>query len=208
MLGIRIAALALIALVFSLVGYRQSFAAPAAAPPKVETAIFAGGCFWCMETDMKAVPGVISVESGYTGGTLRNPTYRDVLTERTGHYEAVRVRFDANRVSYQQLMNRYWKLVDPTDAGGQFCDRGPSYKTAVFVSSPEQRRVAEASRAQAAMELMTGRMTTEILPAATFYLAEEYHRDYARRNKAAYAAYRTGCGRDRRLTAVWGRPAH
>lgn len=202
MLGFRTGTIALAALVFALAGYLQAFAATA----KVETATLAGGCFWCMESDMKAVPGVIAVESGYTGGTLKNPTYRDVLTERTGHYEAVRVRFDANRVSYQQLMTRYWKLVDPTDAGGQFCDRGPSYKTAVFVNGPEQRRVAEATRAEAARQLKTGRMTTEILPASEFYVAEAYHRDYAKRNKAAYAVYRAGCGRDRRLAAVWGRP--
>jgi peptide-methionine (S)-S-oxide reductase len=206
MTGARIGIIALAALIFTYAGYLQAYAAPAAGAAKVETAVLAGGCFWCMESDMKALPGVISVESGYTGGHTKDPTYRDVLTERTGHYEAVRVRFDANRLSYQQVMTRYWKLVDPTDAGGQFCDRGPSYKTAVFVSGPEQRRVAEATRAQAASQLKTGRMTTEILPAAAFYVAEAYHRDYAKRNKAAYAAYRAGCGRDRRLAAVWGRP--
>lgn len=176
-----------------------------AAPAKLQTAVFAGGCFWCMETDMKAIPGVVSVESGYTGGSLRHPTYQDVLTEKTGHYEAVRVRFDPAKIDYARLLQRYWKLVDPTDPDGQFCDRGPSYRTAVFVADPEQRRIAEASRAEAAKQLKTGRMTTQILPLGEFWPAEAYHRDYAKRNKLAYAAYRAGCGRDRRLTAVWGR---
>jgi peptide-methionine (S)-S-oxide reductase len=178
-----------------------------AAPDKTETAVFAGGCFWCMESDMKAIPGVVSVESGYTGGTLKNPSYEDVVTEKTGHYESVRVRFDPTKLPYQRLLARYWKLVDPTDAGGQFCDRGPSYKTAVFVT-PQQRAAAEASRAQAAKELKTGKMTTEILDLQTFYPAEEYHRDYAKRNRIRYSIYREGCGRDRRLAQVWGRAGH
>jgi peptide-methionine (S)-S-oxide reductase len=178
-----------------------------AAPAKTETAVFAGGCFWCMESDMKAIPGVVSVESGYTGGSLKNPSYEDVVTEKTGHYESVRVRYDPTKLPYQRLLARYWKLVDPTDPGGQFCDRGPSYKTAVFVT-PQQRPIAEASRAQAAKELKTGKMTTEILPLAEFYPAEEYHRDYAKRNRIRYSIYREGCGRDRRLAQVWGQAGH
>jgi peptide-methionine (S)-S-oxide reductase len=182
-------------------------AAAQAAPAKTETAVFSGGCFWCMESDMKSIPGVVSVESGYTGGTLKNPAYEDVITERTGHYESVRVRFDPTKLPYQRLLARYWKLVDPTDAGGQFCDRGPSYKTAVFVT-PQQRPAAEASRAQAAKELKMGKMTTEIIDLQTFYPAEEYHRDYAKRNRIRYEIYRESCGRDRRLTAVWGQAGH
>jgi peptide-methionine (S)-S-oxide reductase len=182
----------------------QAAPKPAAPPAKTETAVFSGGCFWCMESDMKAIPGVVSVESGYTGGHLKNPSYEDVVTEKTGHYESVRVKFDPTRLPYQQLLRRYWKLVDPTDAGGQFCDRGPSYKTAVWVT-PQQKPIAEASRAQAAKELKTGKMTTEILPLQTFYPAEEYHRDYAKRNRIRYEIYREGCGRDRRLAQVWGR---
>ncbi len=173
------------------------------APAKTQTAVFAGGCFWCMESDMKNVPGVVSVESGYTGGALKNPSYQDVLTEKTGHYEAVRVRFDPAKISYAGLLNRYWKLVDPTDEGGQFCDRGPSYRTAVFVT-PQQRAAAEQSRAQAATRLKTGKMTTQILNLGEFWPAEEYHRDYAKRNKLRYSAYRLGCGRDQRLAQVWG----
>ncbi|MBX9747735.1 MAG: peptide-methionine (S)-S-oxide reductase MsrA, partial [Hyphomonadaceae bacterium] len=161
--------------------------------------------FWCMEHDMGAIPGVISVESGYTGGTLDNPSYEDVLTERTGHYEAVRVRFDSGRITYRQLLDRYWPLVDPTDDGGQFCDRGPSYRTAIFVT-PAQRADAEASRAAIiASGRVNGRVLTPVLDAATFWPAEEYHRNYARRNPVHYAAYRTGCGRDRVLRQVWRR---
>jgi peptide-methionine (S)-S-oxide reductase len=194
---------ALFAVTFLLTTGALAAPRPAGAGPA--TAVFAGGCFWCMETDMKGVAGVVSVESGYTGGAMRNPSYRDVLTERTGHYEAVRVRYDPARISYEALLERYWKLVDPTDAGGQFCDRGPSYRTAVFVSGPEQRRIAEQSRARAAGRLKTGKMTTPVLNLGEFWPAEEHHRDYAKRNPLNYAAYRAGCGRDRRLVQVWGR---
>ena len=181
-------------------------AAPrAATAAETQTAIFAGGCFWCMETDMKAIPGVVAVDSGYTGGTLANPTYQDVLTEKTGHYEAVRVRFDPKQITYRQLLDRYWKLVDPTDAAGQFCDRGPSYRPAVFVDGPGQQKIAEESRLAAAMNLKVGRMLASILPAGPFYQAEAYHRDFARRNKVSYEMYRVGCGRDARLAEVWGR---
>lgn len=172
---------------------------------ETQTAIFAGGCFWCMESDMKAIPGVAAVDSGYTGGALKNPRYQDVLTEKTGHYEAVRVRFDPKQITYRQLLDRYWKLVDPTDIGGQFCDRGPSYRPAVFVSGPEQRKIAEESRAAAAKALKVGSMLAQILPAGPFYMAEEHHRDFAARNKISYEMYRTGCGRDLRLAQVWGR---
>lgn len=194
---------ALIVVVLAM-GWALASAPAAKAAAKTETAIFAGGCFWCMESDMKAIPGVVSVESGYTGGTLKNPTYQDVITEKTGHYEAVRVRFDPARISYRQLLDRYWKLIDPTDDGGQFCDRGPSYRPAVFVSGPVQQKAAEASRAAAAKTLKTGRMVTPILPATTFYPAEEYHRDFAKRHALQYEMYRTGCGRDARLAMVWG----
>lgn len=179
-------------------------AAALAAPVKpTATAVFAGGCFWCMEHDMAGIPGVLKVESGYTGGKLKNPSYRDVLTETTGHYEAVRVTYDPSRLSYAFLLYRYWKLVDPTDDGGQFCDRGPSYRTAVFVT-PAQRAEAEKSRAEAAKKLKRGKMTTPVLDLGAFWPAEAYHRDYAKRNALKYNLYRTGCGRDTRLKAVWG----
>jgi peptide-methionine (S)-S-oxide reductase len=169
-----------------------------AVPARAETAIFAGGCFWCMEHDMKAIPGVKSVESGYIGGHVANPKYSDVTSEKSGHYEAVRVVFDEKRLPYGLLLERYWKLVDPTDAGGQFCDRGPSYRTAIFVTSPAQRRAAEASKAWAQGRLKSGRIVTPIIDAPRFWPAEEYHRDYAKRNAVNYNIYRAGCGRDAR----------
>ena len=178
-------------------------AALAAPPARTETAILAGGCFWCMENDMRGIPGVLKVESGYTGGHVKNPSYRDVTSERSGHYEAVRVTYDPARIDYGFLLYKYWKLVDPTDDGGQFCDRGPSYRPAVFVT-PAQRPIAETSRAEAAKRLKTGVMKAQILNAQTFWPAEAYHRDYARNNAAEYHIYRTGCGRDRRLKQVWG----
>lgn len=180
-------------------------ALPGAASAATQTAVFAGGCFWCMENDMRGIPGVTKVESGYTGGHVKNPTYRDVTSERSGHYEAVRVTYDPARIEYAYLLSRYWKLVDPTDDGGQFCDRGPSYRPAVFVDGPEQRAIAERSRDLAAKRLKTGTMKTPVLPRVTFWPAEPYHRDYARNNKVEYHLYRTGCGRDRRLAQVWGK---
>ncbi len=175
------------------------------APIATQTAILAGGCFWCMESDLKAVRGVISVDSGYTGGRLANPTYQDVLTEKTGHYEAVRVRFNPAQITYRQLLDRYWKLVDPTDTAGQFCDRGSSYRPAVFVDGSNQQKAAEDSRTEAAKHLKTGKMTAVILPAKPFYPAEPYHRNFAQRNKDGYEMYRIGCGRDARLIELWGR---
>ena len=176
--------------------------APAAPTAKTATAIYAGGCFWCAEHDLQAIPGVIDVVSGYTGGTLPNPRYEDVVTETTGHYEAVRVTYDPARISYRALTDRFWRLVDVTDKGGQFCDRGPSYRAAVFVT-PEQAPMAEASRA-AAQKALGQPIVTEILPVATFYVAEDYHQDYSEKNPVRYRLYRTGCGRDARLRAVWG----
>jgi peptide-methionine (S)-S-oxide reductase len=171
------------------------------APRDVQTAVFAGGCFWCMEHDMGAIPGVIDVTSGYTGGRSANPTYQN----HEGHFEAVRVRYDANRITYAQLLERYWPLTDPTDNGGQFCDRGSSYRPAIFVTA-SQRPVAEASKAALlSSNRVNGRIITPILPLGRFTVAEEYHRDYARRNPGRYAAYRQACGRDARLRQVWRR---
>ncbi len=163
--------------------------------------MFAGGCFWCMEHDMGAIPGVIEVMSGYTGGRNANPTYQN----HPGHYEAVRVRFDPAVISYRQLVDRYWLYTDPTDNGGQFCDRGSSYRPAIFVT-PAQRADAEASKREViASGRVNGRVITPILDLGRFTEAEEYHRDYARRNPERYARYRAGCGRDARLREVWRR---
>lgn len=174
-------------------------------PTGQQQAAFAGGCFWCTEHDFEAIPGVIEAISGYTGGTLANPTYEDVVTETTGHFESVMVRYDPKKITYPQLVERFWRLVDPTDDGGQFCDRGPSYRTAIFVGDGAQRKAATASKA--ALEksgLLKSPVVTPILPLAAFYRAEEYHQEYSEKNTVRYNFYRFNCGRDARLARVWG----
>lgn len=173
----------------------------AKAADQTETAYFAGGCFWCVEHDMASIPGVIDVVSGYAGGDLKNPTYEN----HTGHLEAVKVVFDPAKISYRQLVDRFWPLIDPTDAGGQFCDRGHSYTTAVWVLNQRQLDAANASRAAAAAKLKQGKMITPIRRFTTFTKAEGYHQDYATKNPLRYNVYRQGCGRDKRLKQVWGR---
>jgi len=175
-------------------------------PAHVETAIFAGGCFWSAERDMEAVPGVVEAVSGYTGGRVANPTYAQVTTGRTGHVEAVRVTFDPARIGYGALVRRFLRTIDPTDPNGQFCDQGDNYRTAIFVRNPAQRRAAEAAVAEA-NRILRGRVTTPVRAAAPFYPAETYHQDYARRNAVSYGLYRRGCGKDARLRAVWGAEA-
>ena len=174
---------------------------------KTGTAIFAGGCFWCVEADFDHVPGVLTTVSGYTGGRTENPTYEQVSREDTGHREAVRITFDPAKISYEQLVRIFWRTVDPTDAGGQFCDRGVSYETAVFVGDAEQRRIAEASKAQAAADLGQP-IVTRIEDAATFYPAEDYHQDYYTKNPLRYRLYRWNCGRNQRVEEVWGDKAY
>jgi len=175
----------------------------ASAEPKTETAIFAGGCFWSMEHDMAKIPGVRSIMVGYTGGKLDKPKYEDVLTETTGHYEAVKVTFDPSQITYAQLVERYWHVIDPVDDGGAYCDRGPSYRSAIFVAGADQRRIAEASRA--ALQPPAGKkVATEIKDATTFYPAEDYHQHYATKNPEAYMSYRRGCGKDERIKQLWG----
>lgn len=170
-----------------------------------KTAIFAGGCFWCMESDFEQVPGVGEVVSGYTGGTLEDPTYRN----HSGHVEAVRIRFDEAKVSYERLLDIFWRSVDPTDAGGQFCDRGHSYTTAVFALDDEQKAAAEASRAAVvASGKLKEEVVTPILDATKFTDAEDYHQDYYKKNPQRYSYYRRGCGRDARIEALWGEEAH
>ena len=170
---------------------------------RIGVAVFAGGCFWCTESDFEHLPGVIDAVSGYTGGRTPNPTYEAVSAGGTGHYEAVRVRFDTARTGYAALVSHYFRTVDPTDAGGQFCDRGESYRTAVFVAGDDQRRAAEAARAEAD-RVLGGRVVTPILPLGRFTPAEEYHQDYYRRHPIRYRYYRGRCGRDARLREVWG----
>ena len=169
----------------------------------LETAILAGGCFWCVEADFDKIDGVISTTSGYTGGTVENPTYKEVSAGGTGHYEAVRITYDPAKVNYKQLVDYFWRTVDPTDAGGQFCDRGESYRTAIFPLDADQRQIAEASKQQAD-QVLTDEIVTPVIDASTFHPAEDYHQDYYEKNPLRYQYYRWSCGRDQRLEELWG----
>jgi len=169
-----------------------------------DKAILAGGCFWCMEADFEALNGVTDVVSGFTGGTLPNPTYEG---NHQGHYEAVEITYDASIIDYQGILEHFWMNIDPFDGGGQFCDRGPSYLSAIFVSTPAQRQLAERSK-QRVMEMFPDRqVVTPILPTTTFYPIageERHHQDYYKNNPLRYKLYRWNCGRDRRLQEIWG----
>jgi len=175
----------------------------------VEEAVLAGGCFWCLEHDLEKLPGVLSVESGYSGGNLRNPTYRQVSGGGTGHQEVVEVRFDTARISYPTLLRAYWRNVDALDGGGQFCDRGSSYRPVIFTQGETQKQQAEASLKAAARELgkPVSAIRVQIKPLSRFWPAEGYHQDYAERNSVKYNYYRWACGRDRRLDQLWGSKA-
>lgn len=174
---------------------------------KANTLIVAGGCFWCVESDFDHVAGVTETISGYTGGQTENPTYKQVTAGGSGHYEAVWIAFDPAIVSYETLLNAFWRSVDPLDAGGQFCDRGDSYRTAVFVDSPEQRKIAEATKA-AAEKALGKAIVTPILDAGKFYAAEDYHQGYAVKSPVRYKYYRWSCGRDQQVKAIWGSAAY
>lgn len=172
----------------------------------VQTATFAGGCFWCMEPPFDKMKGVISTTSGYTGGRTKRPTYDQVKTGRTGHIESLQVKFDSNVVTYQQLLSLFWHNVDPTQGDGQFCDLGNQYRTTIFYHDDEQKRFAEASKDEVRLELGK-RIHTRIVKASTFYPAEEYHQDYYKKNPTKYKFYRWKCGRDAQLDARWGKKA-
>ena len=184
----------------------------------IQVATVAGGCFWCVESDFESVPGVVEVVSGYTGGTTRNPTYKQVTRGGSGHYEAVEITYDADQISYDEILRLFFRSVDPTDAGGQFCDRGESYRTAIFVSNAAEKASAEAAKADAQAELGQT-IVTPILDAARFYKAEAFHQDYYKRSdivltrrgpksmKEAYKFYRNACGRDQRIEQLWGSDA-
>ena len=193
---------------FVLIAAASALAAPAAAqaPSQRAQAVFAGGCFWCSESDFDKIPGVLSTTSGYIGGKVANPTYEQVSAGGTGHIEAVRVVYDPSKVSYAALANRFFLTVDPLDAKGQFCDRGDQYRSAIFVADAGQRQIAAAAKAKAAAALKKP-IATLILPRATFYPAEAYHQDYYKKNPTKYRFYRWNCGRDARLKAVWGKGA-
>ncbi|MFA7431805.1 MAG: peptide-methionine (S)-S-oxide reductase MsrA [Rhodospirillaceae bacterium] len=176
---------------------------PVAAQEKaLETAIFAGGCFWCMEPPFDKVDGVVSTTSGYAGGAEPSVTYEQVSSGQTGHAEAVRVVYDPGRVAYAELLEIFWRNVDPLDGGGQFCDRGPQYRSALFPQSEEQFLLADASIKNVA-EALGAPVATKIETAPQFWEAEGYHQDYASRNPIRYTFYRASCGRDHRLNALW-----
>ncbi len=172
---------------------------------ETKVAIFAGGCFWCVESDFDSVPGVLSTISGYTGGTTENPTYYDHTA--ANHREAVRIEYNSTKVNYVALLDVFWHSVDPTDGGGQFCDRGHSYTTAIYAVGAEDLAAAEKSKKAAEAELGKP-IATEIAAAPAFWPAEDYHQDYYRKNPLRYKYYRSGCGRDARIEEVWGASAH
>ena len=185
-------------------------AAIGAAPaPRLEKATFAGGCFWCTQHDFEEIPGVFSVTAGYTGGHVPNPTYEQVGAHGTGHAEAVEVLFDPARISYRQLVDRFWRLIDPTTEDRQFCDWGGvggPYRSEIFYHSEEQKREAlESERDVEKTKKFREPILTKITPASTFYRAEEYHQDYWKKNPIEYHRYRNGCGRDARLKFLWGK---
>jgi len=189
-----------------------------AAQAATEMAIVAGGCFWCVESNFEQVQGVKSVVSGYTGGTTANPTYKKVGAGGTGHYEAVEIAFDPAKISYAQVLHMFFRSVNPTDAGGQFCDRGDSYRTAIFPLNAAQTAIAEQAKDEAARDLGK-KIVTPILAAKPFYKAEDYHQDYykgrnivltragPKRQSEAYNFYRVSCGRDARIKDLWGKAA-
>ena len=192
--GLSRSILALLAFVF--------LSLPAAAHAEIAKAVFAGGCFWCMEEAFDKVPGVVATTSGYAGGSVANPSYRQVVAGGTGHYEVVEVEYDTAKVSYDQLLDTYWKNVDPFDGGGQFCDRGQSYASAIFAPSAAASQAATVSKAT--VEAKFGKpVATKILAAAPFYPAEDYHQNYYKTNALKYRSYKFGCGRPARLSQLW-----
>jgi len=172
-------------------------------PAKRHTATFAGGCFWCMVEPFEKLEGVREVSSGYIGGETSNPTYKEVTAGDTGHFEAVQIIFDPDLISYQKLLDVFWKNIDPTDGSGQFCDRGPQYRSAIFTHSEEQKNLAKESKHKIA-ELLEEDIETELLDTSVFYPAEAYHQRYYKRNPKRYKYYRWRCGRDKRLNEIWG----
>jgi len=194
--------LAVVALFVAACNPTQSAEKPL--PAGAATAIFAGGCFWCTESDFEKLPGVISAESGYTGGQVVNPSYEQVSAGGSGHAEAVRVVYDPLKVSYPQLLEYFWRTIDPTVKDRQFCDIGNQYRSGIYWQNEEERKAAEASRSALLASGKFKQIYTEIEPAKAFYPAEEYHQDYYKKNPLRYGYYRHGCGRDARLQQVWG----
>jgi len=188
-------------IVFSIL-LQLLIACPLQAFAESEEAIFAGGCFWCLEHDLEKLDGVVSAESGYSGGDLINPTYQD----HSGHQEVVKVIFDSDIISYKDLLKQYWVNIDPFDNNGQFCDRGDSYKPVIFTSNQEQKRDAKESQEtiSVGLNIPLEQLKVDIVESKVFWLAENYHQDFAVKNPLKYNFYRTSCGRDNRLKKVWG----
>ncbi|MBC7782040.1 MAG: peptide-methionine (S)-S-oxide reductase MsrA [Proteobacteria bacterium] len=188
--------------------------APAAAPGATTLpagsaiAILAGGCFWCIEADMEKLPGVLSAESGYINGKVDRPTYKQVSAGGTGHTEAIRVVFDPARITYERILEHFWRNIDPTVKDAQFCDVGNQYRSGIYFIDAAQQKAAEASRDALLSSKKFPRIHTEIAPAGTFWVAEEYHQDYYKKNPIRYQFYRSGCGRDARLADLWGKPTN
>ncbi len=178
-----------------------------AAPLGSASAVFAGGCFWCMESDFERMTGVLTAVSGYAGGKERNPTYKQVGNGDTGHTEVVQVTYDPKRVSYAQLVEYFFRHVDPTQVNGQFCDRGPMYRTAVFYGNDAEKQVAMAAKEKAAT-VLKATIVTEVTALTDFWIAEDYHQDFYKKDPSHYQRYRTGCGRDARVQQLWGTNGH
>ena len=177
---------------------------PAALAAETATAIFAGGCFWCIEADFEKLDGVIDVESGYIGGSTANPTYKQVSAGVTGHAEAVRVRYDPHRVGYEKLLDYFWRHIDPTVKNRQFCDIGSQYRSAIFYQNDAEKKLAQDSLQALEKSGRFARIHTEIAAATMFYPAEDYHQDYYKKNPVRYQICRTSCGRDARVKSLWG----
>mgnify|MGYP003145022604 FL=1 len=198
------AGLAAMALAFFSNAGAQDQTLAETAPKRLSSAIFAGGCFWCVESDFDKVDGVIDTVSGYTGGEIANPTYKQVSKENTGHYEAVKVTYDPDLVSYDTLVEYFFRHVDPTDPYGQFCDKGDSYRTAIFVNTDDERAVAEAEIAEIETSgVLKDPVVTRVIQAETFWPAEDYHQNYYKKNPLKYRYYRASCGRDGRVEDLW-----
>ena len=176
-------------------------------PEGQASAVFAGGCFWCLESDFEHVEGVTKAVSGYSGGTSLDPTYEQVSSHNSDHLEAVRVFYDPKKLSYKDIVNIFWRSVDPTQDDGQFCDHGDQYRTAIFVANAEERAIAEATKKEVAA-ILKADIDTRILDASRFYDAEGYHQNYYKENPERYNSYRKGCGRDARVKELWGKSAH
>ena len=189
-------------MLFSVLVLIANMVYAADASTKTATAVFAGGCFWCMEKPYDELDGVLKTESGYAGGRNKNPSYEQVSAGGTGHYEVLQVTYDPAKVSYGKLLEVFWKNIDPFDNRGQFCDKGQQYKAAIFAATPEEQQAAQASLAALQQKFGTQKIVTEILPAATFYPAEDYHQDYYLKNPVRYKYYRFSCGRDQRLQQI------